>query len=416
MIKLNFDPTAPYKYVRYGRMSSDEQNPRSPDQQFQTIASTITKTGHPWVHLRDYRDDAISGRYVKRRPGLTAMRQEIQTRQVEPDLVLVDTSERFGRAEELAEIRRQLRVRYGVLILTADSRFADPTTPAGRVMETFENLRSVEENRIKAHQVRRGKVDAIMQNHWPGGPPPFGYKLQSVLVERHGRQEVDHCVLVPNPETDWIIVKLFRRAQKTGHGQLRLARFLNDDLEIPQKHKPFLDSTVGRWIGDPIYGTGTLVWGENAGDIVEDVRILRPVPEADVIVKADFCEPLIDPETDASVQRLRLIRSHRARMARDKKSQRDGKLIKALVPGVALVYPLSGLVVCEQCGRSMVVSSGTAYTMKSGIEKRYPSYFCPGGLAGACTNKRRISEPWLLREVLQRINGRFLSPLFKGGE
>lgn len=44
----------------------------------------------------------------------------------------MDTLERFGRFEELGAVRDMLRNRYGVLILTADTGFADPTTAQGR--------------------------------------------------------------------------------------------------------------------------------------------------------------------------------------------------------------------------------------------------------------------------------------------
>jgi DNA invertase Pin-like site-specific DNA recombinase len=412
MINYDFAPERPYKHVRYGRMSSDAQNPRSPDQQFQVIDDTVVKQGYPWVHLRDYRDDGVTGKYLKRRHGFSAMLADIRSGAIQPDLILLDTSERLGRAEELAEIRRQLRVRHGVLILTADSRFADPTTPAGHVMEAFENLRATEENRIKGHQVRRGKIDAIMQKHWPGGPTPFGYKLQSVLVERNGRQEVDYCLLVPDSETSWIMVKLFQLAEQTGRGQTKLAELLNADDEIPETFRNFVPSTVGRWLANPIY-IGTLVWGENKADIVEDVRILRAAAEDDVIVKPDFCEPLIDRKTWDPVQNLRAIRSERSRRAKENakvnESQPDEKLIKPLVPGVALVYPLSGLVVCATCGRAMTVSVGAKFKAKSGAERRYPAYFCPGSLSRACSNRCRMQEPWLFHEVVQRINVKLLS-------
>jgi hypothetical protein len=85
------------------------------------------------------------------------------------------------------------------------------------------------------------------------------------------------------------------------------------------------------------------------------------------------------------------------------------KLIKPLVPGLALVYPLAGLPVCAECGRALQISSSGKYKMKSGEERRYASaYFCPGGQAGACSNRRRIPEPWLWAEVLKRLNAKLL--------
>ena len=110
MLKHKFDPTQPLRYVRYGRMSSDKQNPRSPDQQFITIEDTKKRCGYPWQHVRDYRDDAVKGRYVRRRRDLQQMLSDIRNKRIVIDLILVDTFERFGRADEMDQIRRDLPI------------------------------------------------------------------------------------------------------------------------------------------------------------------------------------------------------------------------------------------------------------------------------------------------------------------
>ncbi|MFV1965742.1 MAG: recombinase family protein, partial [Pirellulaceae bacterium] len=204
MINTSFDPLKTYRFVRYARMSSDQQNPRSPDQQFQTIDDTLKRCGYTWNHIKDYRDDAKSGRYKRKRPSYLEMLQEIQTGTLQVDLILVDTLERFGRMEDLQSIRRDLRNKCGVLILTADTHFADPTTPQGRAFGAIESIRATEEARVKAHNVRRGKRDAALQGRWPGGKPPFGKRLRSVMSDDRGRKQVDHCVLEDDPESAWI--------------------------------------------------------------------------------------------------------------------------------------------------------------------------------------------------------------------
>jgi len=407
MIDQKFDPQLPYRFVAYARMSSDAQNPRSPDQQFATIKSTLQRQGYPWVESETYRDDAISGKFVWRRPGFAEMIENIKSGHIDVDLIVVDTFERLGRSDELADIRRQLAVRYGVLVVSADTGFADPTTAMGRVMAAFESVRATEANRIKSHDVIRGKIDAIRQHHWPGGPVPFGFKLKSVFAELHGRQVVDYSLLIPDPQSDWIVKMLFSQAAETGWGGGRLTTALNKDSKIPDDFKPFVSATVGRWLRNPIY-TGTYVWNQKSGDIVEDIRVLQSNPEKEFVVEPGFCESLIDAETSNRVQRLRLARSERALRARENAEQSSEKLIKPLVPGIALTYPLSGLVTCGLCGRAMTVSSCGGYKTKSGDVRRYQAYFCPGRLSGDCSNLARISEEWLRREVIGCLNKRLL--------
>jgi DNA invertase Pin-like site-specific DNA recombinase len=405
MLKRKFDPLKPLPVVTYARMSSDDQNPRSPQQQRDTIEATIQRLGYPWKICKSYVDKGISGCYLSKRPGFQRMLSDIRTGTVKIDAILVDTFERFGRAEELAGLRQELQQKHGVLILTADSQFTDPTSASGKALAAFESLRATEDNRIKAHNVLRGKRDAVRQRHWPGGPPPFGYKLESVMVERHGRQEVDHCILVPDPDTAWIIQRLFELASTKGLGSTRLARMCNHDPEIPDKYKPFYDQTVIYWLRHPIY-YGELIWEQHSTAVVDDRRVIEPNPEDEVVRVPDFCEPLVSREVWDAVQEIRRVRSERARQARQARKDNGDKQIAAVTPGLALTYMLSGLVRCGHCNRSMTVSAGPAYTTKSGETKRYASYVCPGVLAGVCPNRCHVPESWLRQTVVELIRQR----------
>src|SRR5262245_36298109 len=127
MLERTYNPSLPYRYALYGRMSDPKQNRRSPDQQFNTISETIARYGYPWVCVSTYRDDGISGRYIRKRPGLQQMLLDIEIGRLTIDLIAVDTLERLGRADEIAELRRKLSVEHGILVVAADNHFADPT-------------------------------------------------------------------------------------------------------------------------------------------------------------------------------------------------------------------------------------------------------------------------------------------------
>jgi len=390
------------RVVFYLRMSSDRQNPRSPEQQADTIAATIKRLGYPWVIVTVYTDAGISGRYLHSRPEFKKMLREIRTGAVKVDAILVDTFERFDRAEELSTLRRDLQRNHGVLVLTADTQFADPTSVSGKALAAFESLRATEDNRVKAHNVLRGKRDAARLGHWPGGPTPFGFQLQSVMVERNGRQEVDHCILVPDPETAWIIKRLFETARERLWGSTRLARMLNEDATIPARFKPFYDQTVNYWMQQEVY-YGELVWEQHSTDVVDDRRVIERNHEDEMLRVPNFCEPLVSRELWDAVQQIRKQRSEGARKARQARKSEGGKQIAAVTPGLALTYLLSGLVRCGHCKRAMTASSSAAYTTKSGATKRYTSYVCPGYLARVCPNDTRVPEGWLRETVVELI-------------
>jgi DNA invertase Pin-like site-specific DNA recombinase len=405
VLKRVFDPHRPHRAVIYLRMSSDMQNPRSPDQQRAEIMRRIQASGYKWKVVREYRDDAISGRYLLKRAGYQKMLRDIKSGALAVDLILVDMIERFGRVEELPAIRKELSERFGVLILTADAGLADPTTPQGKALQMFEAMRATEHGRILAHNVLRGKRDAAEQKHWPGGPPPFGYKLKSVMTVIKGREEVDFHVLVPDAETRWIIELMFKVAEENSWGALRIAKYLNQQSDIPEVFKPFSFHTIGCRLDNEIY-CGDLAYEKYCVGIVDDTRVIERNAPEDVLRVPDFCEPLIPRQRWKYVQAMRQVR--RELIAKSRSSERKGeeKQIAPLTQGLSLNYLLSGLLVCGCCGRRMIASSSAAYTAKDGQTRRYTSYACPAYLNGHCVNGKRVPEEWIRQVVVERLRER----------
>ena len=133
MIIRKFELNLPYTVVIYVRMSDKKQNERSPDQQIAEIKRTIKRLKLPWKIKVIYRDDAVKGALIRKRPQFWRMLNDIYAGAIKPNLVLVDTTERFARAKEMNSIREKLWEEHGVLLLTANNNFASPLTPEGKV-------------------------------------------------------------------------------------------------------------------------------------------------------------------------------------------------------------------------------------------------------------------------------------------
>ena len=279
MIEQQFDPHQPLTYVCYGRMSSEEQNPRSPNQQFDQIERTRQREGYTqWVQVDSFRDDGISGRYKRKRPGFSKMLDLIRSGLLKIDLILVDTLDRLGRLDDLQAIRDELRKRHGVLVLTADTRFADPMTTMGRLYGTMEAARASGEGRKKAHDVLRGKIDTAMMKRWPGGPPNCGYRLEAhveTLTRRNGKSidKVYH-VLVPDPSTAPIPKRIYQLAQKHGWGRNRIAKHLNRNERFVKRFGKLSESLVGSVLSNTVY-KGVFRFNFLATDVEDDCRIIR---------------------------------------------------------------------------------------------------------------------------------------------
>ena len=81
MLHRTFDPKKPFRVVLYLRMSTTQQNPRSPDQQRDTIEAAFRRLGYPWVVVAVYTDAGISVRLVSKRPGVRPIHPDLaQTR------------------------------------------------------------------------------------------------------------------------------------------------------------------------------------------------------------------------------------------------------------------------------------------------------------------------------------------------
>lgn len=400
MLKTKFELNLPYRVVIYLRMSQEGQNPRSPDQQKDVIEELIQRLGLPWQIVGVYRDDGISGRFTRKRPDYQRMIKDLKSKRVLADLILVDTFERLTRSDEGDAIRRSFQ-RMGLLVLTANSNFADPTSMAGRALSAVESIRASEDGRVKAHNVLRGKKDAVRLKQWPGGAAPIGFRLRAVYKTVKGLEEIDHRVPEPDPQTRWIIEEMFRLADELGYGTGRIAKALNNDPRIPDDLKPFHPATVGETLDNEMH-IGEYIWGKNCTGIVDEVRVIQPLPKDEWLHIREYCEPIIERGRWDRVQALRQAR-------RDKRPKRDDsqKQIAGLTaPGLALKYPLTGLVHCAHCRRRMIAQSSSPYETVSGEEKRYVNYSCSGIAGGLCHNRQRVPEGWLRETVVGLVRSR----------
>jgi DNA invertase Pin-like site-specific DNA recombinase len=413
MLERKYDPAKPYRFARYGRMSDPKQNKRSPDQQFATIAETIARCGHPWVCAATYRDDGISGRYLRKRVGLQRMLRGIEAGLLQIDLIAVDTLERLGRADEIGELRRKLYLEYGILVVAADNHFADPTGVVGKAVGLVENIRGTEDGRIKAHNVVRGKKDAARLKRWTGGAPPFGYRLKPVVNEAVSPPEV-YNVLEVEPREASALRLAFARAAEEGEGDQRLSQWWNTSTEIPDDFKPVNPYTMGYRLENPI-AIGTLRWGKNRTGVVNDTRVVEPNPDGPELIP-DFCPPLVSVELYERVRQQRRARGEQVKAIRRTRETPSGSSPKLITPqsrGLTLKYLLTGLVRCGTCNASLrPVPSGR----QSKAGKKYVYYACPRYYGGACPNSRHVPEDRLREAVIARLRARLFPPPGQAGQ
>ena len=198
--------------------------------------------------------------------------------------------------------------------------------------------------------------EAASRGFWVASRVPYGYRK---LMVQDGAKK--RPTLEPDPATAPVVQRIFGMAE-SGRGILDITRTLNDEGIANPTGRLWSKNGVHIILRNESY-TGTLVWGANAKDKAEPVRVEKAFPA--IVSKAQF---------------KRVNRKLRSRAPRRTHPRRVGSS-----------YLLSGLVRCRACNRAL-----SGQDAKSG---RFSYYVCQSVMkrgSGACDaprlNARRFEE------------------------
>lgn len=213
---------------------------------------------------------------------------------------------------------------------------------------------------------------------------PYGYRKK-----KENRNQLE-----PDEEAAAVVRGIFKKKLE-GYSPQAIARWLDSqNILSPMEYKlsqgsryssPFKKKPVAGWtavavlriLKNPVY-VGTLVQGKRSSPNYK-VKKMEDLPQGQWISVPGSHEPIISQETfDEAASMLRA----------------DTRA----APGQGKVYPLSGLVYCGSCGRSMVRKNN------SSSQNPYIYYVCSGhkGKEG-CTGSHGIRDKALEQAVLALI-------------
>ena len=207
-----------------------------------------------------------------------------------------------------------------------------------------------------AQEVLRGMRESASRGFWIGSRKPYGYNR--VMVQDGAKKRP---TLELDPDTFPVVERVFDMAQ-AGKGMLPIAETLNDEGVASPAGKLWSKNTVHFILKNEVY-TGTLVWGNNAKDNADPVRVEKAFPA--VVTKAQF-------------DRVnRIMRSRAPRVSHPRR--------------VGSTFLLSGLVKCYRCKRAL---SGR-YSSRG----TFPYYVChsfvkraPGSCDSPRVDARKFEE------------------------
>ena len=328
----------------YARVSSDRQDvDLSVAAQLRALRDYADKNGY--LVVREYIDEAESGR-IADRPQFRKMLDEASKPEAPFHEILVWKFSRFTRKREHAVAFKSMLRRKGIRVVSITEHADD--TPTGKLMEAI--IESVDEfySENLAQEVTRGMREAASRGFWMTTYAPYGYRRVYVQDGAKKRPRLEL-----NPPHDAVVRRIFDLALQ-GKTSLEIPKTLNAEGIPSSNGKKWGKTTIYKILTNEAY-TGTLLWGANAKDGQEPVRVENAFPA--IVSQQEF--------------------------------QRVRKLLEARAPAVthprraASPYLLSGLAKCEHCGKAL-----TASEAKSG---KYTYYVCQSILkqgSGTCDTPR----------------------------
>ena len=297
-----------------------------------------------------------------------AERQEFQ-------VLLLENQDRLGRFDSVEGAQYFARLRNaGVQIITAADGRIDLDSFEGRVMNTIRQEGKHSFLRDLSRKVLRGQIHNAKQGNSNGGARK--YAMDRVLVTpagKHVRRLVDgETVRMPGhrvrhvPGTDRAKIAavkyMFKRFASADVSFRQLARELDARGYPSPTGKGWQVKAVSKILTNPIY-VGEARWGArsvaryhtNQGDaIVPAGNGSKPAEDA---IEVNGGQAIVDRKLFDRVQRRAAKRSRK-----DKRSSRN--------------YPLSGLIVCGNCGQPMHGRTAGRKDRHGNAVYAYEKYLC----------------------------------------
>lgn len=279
-------------------------------------------------------------------------------------VVCVYRLDRLARtALEILKTHQRL-TNAGVVLKSMTENF-DTSTPSGKFfMTTLGGIAEIERETI-AERMRLGKERALREGRWPGGPPPYGYKL------------ANHRLAVDLAEAK-VVRQIFRLYAGGGMSAGSIADYLNaTGVPAPGSAPGKGGALKNRWYGSRI-------WSILTNQAYRGVFLFRRAGPREAAELS--CPPLVSPlEWESAREALRVNSLDSRRSAKRE-------------------YLLKGLIKCGRCGRTYC---GDGSGGKGG--RFY--YRCAGsssGRAGGIPCRSRSLRADLLEELVWEDICRYL--------
>ena len=370
------------RIVGYVRVSLKKQvDGYSLDAQEERIREYAAQRNYEVAQI--YYDKGESGKDIENRTGFKQMLHDIRHSD-DIKYVIVFKLSRFGRSTiDILTSIKELQ-RYGVELYTVDEGI-DTGTQQGKIMVFLLGvLAEIERENILA-QTMAGRNKKAELGGWNGGFAPYGYKLIKSLegttlevIESRARQ----------------VRLIFDLFVNQGLGYMPIVQYMNSHGEIRERNEndhnrqydDWTNDQVKKILGNPLY-TGRIAYGRTKSVLDKKKNKYVRIQTDDYILSEQVFEPIISDEVFEKAKAKLSVKSGRGNL-------HIGKYPKHL---------LSGICLCPDCGKSMVIDTNQ-WTDKHGVKHQNRYYCCKhyktSGEYGSC-RKNSVPAESVENEVIR---------------
>jgi site-specific DNA recombinase len=373
----------------YARYSTDRQSETSIEDQVRRAREVITRAGGDPGKALVFPDVAVSGASMVR-PGLEAMMQAVNDGHL--DVIVTEDISRISRdLADSAQIFKHLQFAGVPLIGISDG--IDTSQKHAKLNYAVKSLLAdlyLDDLRDKTLRGLEGRALAGFAT----GQVPYGYRT-AARSDRSGRPVGNEIVIEKNAAA---IVRRIFQEYRDGAAYYWIARGLNHDA-VPSprartRHTRFGWGAPGisgmlrneKYIG--IWRFKETQWVKVPGT---NRRMPRKRPAEEVITLERPDLRIIDDDLWTEVQR---------RLADVRQLYKGGARDRVMGLTRRSRYMLSGILVCDDCGKPMTVAGSTTTYYRCGT--RYSK--------GTCQNDLWVREDTLKTECLDAISSQVRTP------
>lgn len=284
-------------------------------------------------HVGAIYKEVVSGETISARPVMQKLLKEVEAGMW--DAVLVVEVERLARGDTIDQGVVSRAFQYSDTKIVTPIKVYDPNNEFDEEYFEFGLFMSRREYKTIKRRLNAGRISSVKEGKYCGNIAPYGYK----------RVKLEHdkgFTLEPVPEQADVVRMIFNWYTVGIDGErIGISRITNrlNNMGIPAlKRKDWSPASVRDILQNPTY-CGKIRWNRRKSvRHIENGQVVVSRPRAgEYIITDGIHTPIISENTFASAEKIM-----------------NSKAIRPVPAQRATKNPLSGIVYCKKCGRSMV--------------------------------------------------------------